>query len=278
MSVADHGNDAAETDGRSPGGWSRRQVIGGAIAGLGAVAVGGRVAGTGLGPFGGDSTTSVGDRARRLTVPERRRWFVEQVGASVEGRPIHLISNVVENSRATVLAIAAVHGDERGAGAIGVDLPTVLVPPGVNAYVVPCANPDGWARGTRNNARDVDLNRNFPWWWMAIDGGPAAASEPETQTMMAVVRRLRPTLTVWIHQPYEYVSPIDPAALRYAEIWASAAGLPVRPFVSQHGGGESWTYHAERHASILVEGTSRDAGVDETAAHRRAFEAVLAAM
>jgi hypothetical protein len=48
--------------------------------------------------------------------------------------------------------------------------------------------------------------------------------------------------------------------------------------VTQHGGGESWTYYSERLPSILVEGTTRDAGVDETAAHRRAFEAVLAAM
>ena len=277
--MADHGIDAAEATGDPrPRGWSRRQVVGGALAGFGAVAIGGRVLGTGFGAFTDDSTTSVADRAERLTAPERRRWFVEQVGASVEGRPIHLVSNVVENSRATVLAIAVVHGDERGAGAVGADLTTVLVPPGVNAYVVPCANPDGWERGTRNNARDVDLNRNFPWWWMAADGGPAAASEPETQTMMAVVRRLRPALTVWIHQPYEYVAAIDPNARRYAEIWAGAAGLPVRPFVSQHGGGESWTYYSERLPSILVEGTTRDAGVGETTAHRRAFEAVLAAM
>jgi protein MpaA len=120
------------------------------------------VVGTGLGGFADDSTTSVADRAQRLSVPDRRRGFVEQVGTSVEGRPIHLISNVVENSRATVLAIAALHGDERGAGAIGADLTNVLVPPGVNAYVVPCANPDCWERGTRHNARDVDLDRNFP--------------------------------------------------------------------------------------------------------------------
>lgn len=277
--MADRRIEAAGTAGDPrPSGWSRRQVIGGALAGFGAVAVGGRVAGTALDPFADDSATSAGDLAQRLTVPARRRWTVEQVGASVEGRPIHLVSNAVERPRATVLAIAAVHGDERGAGAVGADLPTVLVPAGVNAHVVPLANPDGWARATRNNARDVDLNRNFPWWWSAVDGGPGAASEPETQTLMAVVRRLRPSLTIWIHQPYEYVTPIDPGARRWAEIWAYASRLPVRPFVSQHGGGESWTYYSERLPSILVEGTTRQAGVDETSAHRRAFEAVLAAM
>jgi protein MpaA len=151
-----------------------------------------------------------------------------------------------------------------------------LVPDGVSAYVVPIANPDGWERGTRSNANDVDLNRNFPWWFQYSDGGPAAASEPETNALMALVARLRPTLTIWIHQPLEYVAAIDPAARGYAEAWAGAAGLPVVPWLSQHGGGESWTYYALGLPSILVEGTTRQASPQETYAHRAGFEAVLA--
>jgi len=255
---------------------SRRRLVAGAVVGVGALFTTRHV--VGLDAFGDGATISGAQQAERLSRPDRRRWSTEQVGSSVEGRPIHLLSNAAEHSQATVLAIAAVHGDERGAGAVGADLTTVVVPAGVSAFVVPIANPDGWARGIRNNANDVDLNRNFPWWWDRRDGGPSPASEPETQALIAVVQRLRPTVTVWIHQPYEYVSPIDPQVRPLAETWATAAGLSIRPFVSQHGGGESWTYYGEGLASILVEGVTRESSIGEISAHRRGFEALLAAL
>lgn len=270
-----HPDDAASAPARS---LTRRRVIAGAAAGLVAAAGGGTVLGRGFARLTDDADTEVGRTAQRLARPARRRWHVESIGSSVEGRSIQLHRNVTDAPRATVLAISAIHGDERGAGAIGTDLTSVLVPEGVSAFVVPIANPDGWVRGTRNNARDVDLNRNFPWWFQVADGGPSAASEPETRALMALVDRLRPSLTIWIHQPLEYVAAIDPAALPYAEAWARAAGLPVRTWLSQHGGGESWTYYDRGLPSILVEGTTRQSSPGETYAHRAGFEAVLAAL
>ncbi len=75
-------------------------------------------------------------------------------------------------------------------------------------WIVPVWNPDGyeyvfttdnyWRKNRRifNSGVGVDLNRNYPFGWDAICGGstfiwsqtyrgPAAASEPETQTMIA---------------------------------------------------------------------------------------------
>jgi protein MpaA len=55
----------------------------------------------------------------------------------------------------------------------------------------------------------VDLNRNFPYRWhddvphsSGYYPGPRPASEPETRAVMAFVRRIRPDLSVWYHQPW----------------------------------------------------------------------------
>lgn len=63
--------------------------------------------------------------------------------------------------------------------------------------VVPVVNPDGFRKDTRLNGAAVDLNRNYPWNWGARGSdpnpgslnyaGPSAASELETQTMMALM-------------------------------------------------------------------------------------------
>lgn len=249
-------------------------------AGAGAVATAGGVVAADAGfdrVRSGEGAVAQG-RPERLASPERRRWEAHRIGTSVEGRPIVVHRNIRPDSRVTVLAIAAVHGDERGVAPVGVELTTVPIRNGIDAYVVPVANPDGWARGTRNNAHDVDLNRNFPWWWTRSTGGPEPASEPETRALMALVERLRPAVTIWIHQPYEYVSAVDPRAERLARAWAGAAGLAFEPPITQHGGGETWTYKTLGLPSILVEGTTRETSVEETSAHRRGFEALLAAL
>lgn len=200
------------------------------------------------------------------------------VGSSVEGRPIVMHTNTTPSPRFTMLFVSAVHGDERGAGAVGGELVGMVVPDGISCYGIPIANPDGWERGTRNNANDVDLNRNFPYWWSPDDGGPAPMSEPETVALAAVVTRLQPSLVVWIHQPYSYVAPISDSAIPFARRWADASGLPMKLGIKQRGGAETWCAASLGLASILVEGTTRDASVGEIAAHRAGFEAVLAGL
>ncbi len=76
---------------------------------------------------------------------------------------------------------------------------------GIDLWVVPTYNPDGLARGTRKNARGVDLNRNFPYRWTDLDGnyesGPKPASEPETRAMMKFLRGVKPRRILSFHQP-----------------------------------------------------------------------------
>ena len=255
-------------------GSSRRRFLAGSAAGLAVGVTASHV--TGLGSL--VDVASVQRRAERLTEPTSAVWTPDVVGMSVEQRPIHMWSKVTSAGRFRLLVIATVHGDERGVGEVGQRLVEVVLPDHVDGFLVPTANPDGWARGTRNNARDVDLNRNFPWWWKPETGGPGPASEPETQTLMRVVAAVQPHLAVWLHQPLRYVATVAPTTQPYAKAWAAAAGLPVLYGISQHGGGESWTYYAAGFPSMLVEAPTRENDPGVVAAQLAGFRAMVDAI
>ena len=93
-----------------------------------------------------------------------------------------------ESNRPKVVLIAGMHGNEPAPTAILRTLRDGRSVHGLDLWVVPAYNPDGLARGTRRNARGVDLNRNYPYHWAPLGGsyysGPKPASEPETRAMM----------------------------------------------------------------------------------------------
>ena len=118
-----------------------------------------------------------------------------QLGESVEGRPIVAERRGTPGGR-VVLVIGVIHGNENDGLAIVERLHRLDVPDGVDLWLVDSMNPDGVAHDVRHNANQVDLNRNFPQDWGPIgvpgDGqyaGTSAASEPETQAMVAFIER-----------------------------------------------------------------------------------------
>ena len=111
----------------------------------------------------------------------------------------------------------------------GLTLPHLLRP-GLRLVFVGY-NPDGFARGSRKNARGVDLNRNYPRDWKDLDGGyesgPRAMSEPETRAMRTFLREVSPRTTLVFHQPLYGVGATRPG-MKTVRALARGMALPVR--------------------------------------------------
>jgi protein MpaA len=195
-------------------------------------------------------TTTTTIPATTTTVPPDD---VLQFGTSVQGRPLEVIRRGDPNGR-RVLVVGVIHGNEAAGAAIVDDLRSLPVPPGVELWLVPSLNPDGQAINDRQNANGVDLNRNFPAKWAPLGtpgvwqyGGPAAASEPETQAMVALGESIQPDLVLWYHQDLFRISP---GQGRDGAIRARYAELTGLPLVEVTGG--TYTGTAPQWARTIV--------------------------
>jgi len=124
-----------------------------------------------------------------------------------------------------------------------------IIPPDQTLYILRAFNPDGFERsrgfGGRANENNVDLNRNFPsnwkiewprvgcWDYIPITGGLSAASEPETQTLMAFVEDHDLQAFISYHSAalgiFPGGQPPDPGSLSLAETIAAVSDYPYPP-------------------------------------------------
>ena len=175
------------------------------------------------------SSTSTSSTTTTATVPDL--LGEEVIGTSAGGRPITAFHRGTPGGT-VVLVVGVIHGNEAaGLGVIDV-LRTAPLPPGIDLWLLPELNPDGVAAGTRGNANLVDLNRNFPHDWVALDepgayeySGTGPASEPETQAFIAFTERIRPRLTLWYHQDLYRISPSTGADAALRQRYAELTGL-----------------------------------------------------
>jgi protein MpaA len=85
-------------------------------------------------------------------------------------------------------------------------------PPGRLTWIVPALNVDGLAAGTKNNANDVDLNRNFAASnWVAEHKagyfpGTAPESEPETKALVSLIESCGAGRIIALHSPFRVVN------------------------------------------------------------------------
>lgn len=168
-----------------------------------------------------------------------------KLGESMRGRAIDVARIGDRRAAMRVLVVGCIHGNECAGTAVTELLLQAGAPTGTAIWVVDDVNPDGHARGIRQNARGVDLNRNFgSEWRRAARGdpfypGPRPWSERETRIARRLIERIRPSLTIWYHQSQDLVrawGPSRPAARRYARL----SGMRYRSLRWPPGTAANW--------------------------------------
>ena len=166
-------------------------------------------------------------------------WAPTTYGRSVLGLPLEVWR---PHSACQLLVFAAIHGEEpETTYALSRALRQLASPP-EHCAVVLSANPDGVIRGTRGNARGVDLNRNFPskdWQErtvthrstiedrsdIVLSTGEGPASEPETRALLSLIEELQPRAVVALHAPLECIDDANGSALGHR--LSQRTGMPL---------------------------------------------------
>jgi protein MpaA len=141
-----------------------------------------------------------------------------------------------------LLIHAGIHGEEpETTYALSRALRQMAKPPEHCALIL-AANPDGITRGTRGNARGVDLNRNFPSkdWRpgtvthrstiedksdILLSTGQAPASEPEVAALLSLIAELEPRAVVALHAPLACIDDANASPLGHR--LAQRTGMPL---------------------------------------------------
>jgi len=166
-----------------------------------------------------------------------------------------------------LLLFAAIHGDEGETTSALSRALRQLTAPSPHCAVVLTANPDGLIRGTRANARGVELNRNFPTrdWRpdpvlhratldspreVALSPGNEPGSEPETKALIGLIEELEPHAVVALHAPLACID--DPNDSDLGRWLAERTGLPLVPDVGYPTPGSFGTWAAEKGLPVVT--------------------------
>jgi hypothetical protein len=126
------------------------------------------------------------------------------IGTTIDGQPLRMTR--LGRGPRRVLWIGGIHGDEREGRVATAQLPLVLLrEPGaldrVTLTILEDVNPDGTRRGTRGNARGIDLNRNYPAPNFRPNRffGARPLDQPESRALHDLILDERPHLVIVLH-------------------------------------------------------------------------------
>ncbi|MFL7791499.1 MAG: protein kinase [Anaerolineae bacterium] len=201
-------------------------------------------------------TTGVPTVEPTMGVDTALHW--ESIGKSVQGRDLSV--GIIGDGRGdSVVLVGSIQGDQTNTRDLLYSLAEDLngergsVPSGVTFYIIPTINPDGNTAGTRRNAHNVDLNRNWDTFDWTKDpeqpegvvngaGGSRPHSEPETQSLANYLIALKShgsvRVVLWHSSqrltsggqvyPGYTSSGLEPASFDLAQRYADSAGYVVR--------------------------------------------------
>jgi len=190
------------------------------------------------------------------------RW--DTIGRSVQGRDL-AVATIGSTTGAAVVVVGSIEGDQTNTRDLinalidDFDREQTRIPASVAFHFIPTINPDGNAAGTRRNAHNVDLNRNWdtfdwtpnpeqPGGVVQGAGGSRRNSEPETQNLanyLLSLQRQNSDLRVVVWHASQQVSNgqvypgytsggIESSALSLAQRYARVTGYAVK---------EDWEYY-----------------------------------
>lgn len=202
----------------------------------------------------------------------------------VFGRSVlnHALEVWMPEGEARILVIAGQHGEEPETTVVLSRALRALSHQSPDCAIVLNANPDGTTRGTRGNARGVDLNRNFPasnWFQNRTDycwnldtpndrvhlgTGDKPGSEPETQHLMSLVEGLKPELIISVHGSLACID--DPRLSEQGKILSERSGLKLTDHIGYPTPGSFGTWAVENDYHLItfelpgqsIEGLSRN--------------------
>jgi protein MpaA len=198
-------------------------------------------------------------QAQTVTLPANERRVIAH---SVDGIEIVARHYGAADAPVQIVVIGQMHGSEPGGQQVVAQLAKRPVPAGVGLWLIVTMNPDGDRRGTRSNARGVDLNRNFPDGWERSQSrgvfwpGPSAASEPETRGMIRFLTRVKPTAVLSYHQAFDVVDishARSRAAGRHLAGWMGERAAIVTCQGPCHGTLTQWVDHDRKAIAITIE-------------------------
>lgn len=205
-----------------------------------------------------------------------RDWSHTSLGTAIELFACKELAELA--SEAPILLIGGVHGDEP----LGVELArrtlhylqaeTRKSPDRVIPWVViPILNVDGFHKDTRVNGRGVDLNRNYPAqsWSPEFEKeryhpGTGPASEPEIQSLVALIQQIKPRLMIHCHSWHPMIVCAGEPGMMAAQALGESSGYKVVPEIGYPTPGSLSQYGwADHKIPVICIEEDDDAKTDE---------------
>lgn len=204
------------------------------------------------------------------------------IGRTVQGRPI--LIQVVGQGADTALIMGTIHGNEVAGTTLVEQLGQHLrnnpqLVEGRRIVLLPVANPDGMAAKTRDNARGIDLNRNFDTPNRVDSGtnGLRPLTEPESQALQALIKEYAPKRIVSIHSPLDCIDYDGPGQAIAARM-AQECNLPVKKLGARPGSLGSYTGETLGIPTITLELPPESTKMSESVLWQKYGKALVAAV